>query len=106
MPEATELALHLARKAGGIARSPFWEQVLDVPTTAHILGGCCMGDSAETGVIDRNHRVFGYEGLFVIDGSAISANVGVNPSLTICALAERAMSTIAAKATSSVPEIS
>jgi cholesterol oxidase len=56
-----------------------------------------MGDSAETGVIDSSHRVFGYDGLYVIDGSAISANVGVNPSLTICALAERAMSLIPAK---------
>ena len=70
------------------------EPILDIPTTAHILGGCCMGDSAATGVIDAQHRVFGYEGLYVIDGSTISANVGVNPSLTICALAERAMSLI------------
>src|SRR5690606_27153779 len=73
MPEATELALRIAEKAGGIARSLFYEQILDMPTTAHILGGCCMGDSAETGVIDHQHRVFGYEGLYVIDGSAVSA---------------------------------
>ena len=53
-----------------------------------------MGDSADSGVIDHQHRVFGYDGLYVIDGSAVSANVGVNPSLTICALAERAMSFI------------
>lgn len=97
MPEATELALRIAEKAGGIARSLFYEQILDMPTTAHILGGCCMGDSAETGVIDHQHRVFGYEGLYVIDGSAVSANIGVNPSLTICALAERAMSFIPQK---------
>ncbi|MEM6731986.1 MAG: GMC family oxidoreductase, partial [Myxococcota bacterium] len=70
------------------------ETLLDIPTTAHILGGACMGDSAETGVIDHEHRVFGYPGLYVIDGSAISANPGVNPSLTITALAERAMSRI------------
>jgi cholesterol oxidase len=56
-----------------------------------------MGESAEEGVIDRDHRVFGYEGLFVIDGSAVSANPGVNPSLTITALAERAMSRIDAR---------
>ena len=56
-----------------------------------------MGDSPATGVIDARHRVFGYEGLYVIDGSAISANVGVNPSLTICALAERAISLIPEK---------
>ena len=57
-----------------------------------------MGDSAATGVIDRDHKVFGYENLFVIDGSAISANPGVNPSLTITAMAERAMSRIGARA--------
>jgi cholesterol oxidase len=56
-----------------------------------------MGDSAVTGAIDHRHRLFGYEGLYVIDGSAISANIGVNPSLTITALAERAMSFIPAK---------
>jgi cholesterol oxidase len=98
MPEATALALRIAQKVGGIARSTFYEQVFNVPTTAHILGGCCMGDTPQTGVIDDQHRVFGYDGMFVIDGSAISANVGVNPSLTICALAERAMSLIPKKA--------
>jgi cholesterol oxidase len=97
MPEATDLALQIAQKSGGIARSTFYEQIFNIPTTAHILGGCCMGDSAATGVIDGAHRVFGYDGLYVIDGSAISANVGVNPSLTICALAERAISLIPAK---------
>jgi cholesterol oxidase len=69
-----------------------------VPTTAHILGGCCMGDSEKTGVIDAKHRVFNYDGLYVVDGSTISANPGVNPSLSITALAERAMSFIPAKA--------
>jgi len=97
MPEATELALRIASKSGGIARSTFYEQIFNVPTTAHILGGCCMGDSPDSGVIDHQHRVFGYQGLYIIDGSAISANVGVNPSLTICALAERAMTFIPAK---------
>jgi len=97
MPEATELAHWIAKKSGGIARSLFYEQIFDMPTTAHILGGCCMGDTADGGVIDHRHRVFGYEGLYVIDGSAVSANVGVNPSLTICALAERAMGFIPVK---------
>jgi len=68
-----------------------------VPSTAHILGGACMGATVEEGVIDAEHRVHGYPGLFVIDGSAISANPGVNPSLTITALAERAMSHIPAR---------
>ena len=60
--------------------------------TAHFLGGCAIGDSPETGVIDPYHRVFGHPGLHVTDGAAISANLGVNPSLTITAQAERAMS--------------
>jgi cholesterol oxidase len=94
MSEATDLALMVAKRLGGLARSSMLEQILNVPTTAHILGGCCMGDGPETGVIDHRHRAFGYDGLYVIDGSAISANVGVNPSLTICALAERAMTFI------------
>ena len=62
------------------------------PLTAHFLGGCAIGDSPETGVIDPYQRVYGYPGLHVVDGSAISANLGVNPSLTITAQAERAMS--------------
>jgi cholesterol oxidase len=99
IPEATELAIAIAKKAGGTAMSPYYEPILDIPTTAHLLGGCCMGDSENTGVIDEHHRVFGYEGLYVIDGSAISANPGVNPSLSIVALAERAMTFIPAKAT-------
>jgi cholesterol oxidase len=97
IPEATALALEIAQKSGGIAMSAFYEPLFDIPTTAHILGGSCMGDSAETGVIDARHRVFGYEGLYVIDGSTISANPGVNPSLTITALAERAMTFIPEK---------
>ena len=60
--------------------------------TAHFLGGCTIGDSPETGVIDPYHRMYGHPGLHVVDGSAISANLGVNPSLTITAQAERAMS--------------
>jgi cholesterol oxidase len=66
--------------------------VFDIPMTAHILGGATIGASAETGVVDAYHRVFGYPGLHVVDGSAVPANLGVNPSLTITALAERAMS--------------
>ncbi len=65
--------------------------VFDVPMTAHILGGCPIGDSPDTGVIDAYHRMYGYDGLHVVDGSAVSANLGVNPSLTITAQAERAM---------------
>lgn len=94
MPEAAELAQRVAGKIGGFPQGLVSELLLGTPTTAHVLGGCVMGDSAEEGVIDACHRVFGYEGVYVIDGSAISANPGVNPSLTIAALAERAMSLI------------
>jgi cholesterol oxidase len=97
IPEASELARRVAEKLDGYAMTMFTETLMGIPTTAHILGGCCMGESAQTGVIDSQHRLFGYEGLYVIDGSAISANPGVNPSLTITALAERAMTFIPAK---------
>ncbi len=96
IPEATDLAERVGEKIDGMSFSMATETLFNIPTTAHILGGCCMGKDAEEGVIDHRHRVFGYEGLFVIDGSAISANPGVNPSLTITALAERAMSMIPA----------
>lgn len=94
IPEATDIAERFAEKTGGMTASLITETVFGVPSTAHILGGACMGQSAEDGVIDVRHRVFGYDGLYVIDGSAVSANPGVNPSLTITALAERAMSHI------------
>jgi cholesterol oxidase len=97
LPEATALAGRIAEQIDGMPVSLINETVLDVPTTAHVLGGCCMGTSAADGVIDHRHRVFGYDGLYVIDGSAISANPGVNPSLTITALAERAMSFVPEK---------
>jgi cholesterol oxidase len=101
IPEATDLARRVAEKLQGLPVSLFTETALGIPTTAHILGGCCMGASAEEGVIDRDHRVFGYDGLYVVDGSAVSANPGVNPSLTITALAERAMSKVAARSRAS-----
>ena len=94
MEDATELAERFAAKVDGEVASMFSETLLGSPSTAHILGGACMGDSAANGVIDHRHQVFGYDGLYVIDGSAVSANPGVNPSLTITALAERAMSLI------------
>ena len=97
MEEATDIARRFAEKVGGVAMSLLTETVLGVPSTAHILGGCCMGEDAEHGVIDAQHRVFGYDGLYVIDGSAMSANPGVNPALTITAMAERAMSKIGAR---------
>jgi cholesterol oxidase len=95
MPEATRIAESVAERLGGVPVGLVSELVLGVPTTAHILGGAPMGATPEDGAIDANHRLFGYEGLYVLDGSAVSANPGVNPSLTITALAERAMAKVA-----------
>ena len=100
IPEATDLARRAEEKIDGFAESMLTETLLGTPTTADILGGACMGATAQEGVIDAQHRVFGYDGLYVVDGSAISANPGVNPSLTITALAERAMSLIPAQRSS------
>jgi cholesterol oxidase len=97
MPEATELLERFSEKVGGVPMSLVPETLFGVPSTAHILGGACMGATADDGVIDARHRVHGHPGLYVIDGAAVSANPGVNPSLTITAMAERAMSFIAAK---------
>ena len=69
-----------------------WGDLMNIPMTAHFIGGCAIGDSPQTGVIDPYHRLYGYPGLHVVDGSALSANLGVNPSLSITAQAERAMS--------------
>ena len=90
--EANEAARHFARHAGGVPYNSIQESVANLSVTAHIMGGCRMGHSASTGVIDTNHELFGYPGIYVVDGSALSANVGVNPALTITAIAERAMS--------------
>lgn len=98
MEEATDLANRFAEKVGGVAMNMVTETLLGVPSTAHILGGACMGRDRDEGVIDSDHQVHGYAGLYVIDGAAVSANPGVNPSLTITALAERAMTRIPARA--------
>jgi cholesterol oxidase len=97
IPVANEAAEWLAKRTGGIAQSSFTEAMMNIPTTAHILGGAVIGHSPEDGVVDANQRVFGYENLLVCDGAAVPANVGVNPSLTITALAEHAISTIPPK---------
>jgi cholesterol oxidase len=94
IPVANEAAEWLAERTGGIAQSSINEALMNVPTTAHILGGAVIGHSPEDGVVDNRQRVFGYENLLVCDGAAVPANVGVNPSLTITALAEHAMSQI------------
>jgi len=73
------------------------ETLFGIPTTAHILGGACMGSGPENGVIDRDNRVFNYKNMLVCDGSMISANPGVNPSLSITAITEYAMAKIGKK---------
>jgi choline dehydrogenase-like flavoprotein len=83
-----------AEKINGIPQSTVNEVLLETPSTAHILGGCGIGADETQGVIDTRHEVFNYPGLFVADGSVIPANLGVNPSLTITAMAERAMSLV------------
>jgi cholesterol oxidase len=89
LPAANAAYRRMAAHLGGFAASSLGE-VADVPMTAHFLGGCTIGSSPTSGVVDPYHRVFGYPGLHVVDGSTISANLGVNPSLTITAQAERA----------------
>jgi cholesterol oxidase len=92
IPIANQAAEWFAKRTGGIAQSSTTEALFNIPTTAHILGGAVIAPDPSSGVIDARQRVYGYENLLVCDGSAIPANVGVNPSLTITALAEHAMS--------------
>ncbi|MFF4381912.1 GMC oxidoreductase [Kitasatospora sp. NPDC001547] len=91
IPAAEKGAQALADEINGFPGSTVGE-IFDIPMTAHFLGGCPIGDAPETGVVDPYHRLYGYPGISVVDGSAVSANLGVNPSLTITAQAERAMS--------------
>ncbi len=96
IPVANEAAEWLAERTGGIAQSSVNEALMNVPTTAHILGGAVIGHGPEDGVVNAGQKVFGYENLLVCDGAAVPANVGVNPSLTIAALAEHAIDQIPA----------
>ncbi|HSY14647.1 MAG TPA: GMC family oxidoreductase [Jatrophihabitantaceae bacterium] len=91
IPVANQAARQLADNIGGEAGGT-WGDLFNIPMTAHFIGGCAIGDSAATGVVDPYHRMYGYGGLHVVDGSTLSANLGVNPSLSITAQAERAMS--------------
>ena len=97
MPGAADLSRRMAARLGGVVGCLLPETLFSRPTTAHILGGCAMGADADSGVIDADHRIFACPQHLVIDGSAVSANPGVNPSLTITALAERAMSKVPPK---------
>lgn len=90
IPEGAEAARMLAEQIGGLAGTNLGE-LLGMPLTAHFLGGCPIAADPDHGVIDPYHRLYGHPGISVVDGSAVSANLGVNPSLTITAQAERAM---------------
>jgi cholesterol oxidase len=90
IPAANEVMRRAASRISGFPLNSIGEMV-NIPMTAHFLGGCTVGDSPESGVIDPYHRAYGHPGLHIVDGSAISANLGVNPALTITAQAERAM---------------
>jgi cholesterol oxidase len=94
IPEASEFALKAARRLGGMAGSLITEVLFNIPATAHCMGGAGMGRSAADGVVDVQSRVFAYKNMLVCDGSTLSSNLGVNPSLTITAISEHAMSFI------------
>jgi cholesterol oxidase len=96
IPAGNWAAQRIAEKIGGIPQSSIFEALANIPTTAHILGGAPIGADDTTGVIDARHQVFGYRNLLVCDGAAVPANIGVNPALTITAMAERAMSFVPA----------
>ena len=90
IPVANLAARQLADNVDGLPGGT-WGDLMNIPMTAHFIGGCAIGDSPATGVIDPYHRLYGHPGLHVVDGSTLSANLGVNPSLSITAQAERAM---------------
>jgi cholesterol oxidase len=94
IPESVQLIKEYSEAVNGVSTSFAVETIAGIPSTAHILGGAVMGSNASEGVIDKNNKVFGYENLYIIDGSMISANPGVNPSLSITAIAEHAMEQI------------
>lgn len=100
IPAANAFAVKAARATGGVAQTTLTEILLNVPMTAHCMGGAAMGRTADEGVCDARNRVFGYRNMYIVDGSMLAANLGVNPSLTITALAERAMALIPAAGSS------
>jgi len=106
IPIGQEVMERYAKKVHGIPQNILLEVVFNRPTTAHILGGCPMSDSPETGVLDENFKVHGYPGFYIVDGSVVQGNIGVNPSLTITALAEYAMNHIPCRNGSPVTELS
>jgi cholesterol oxidase len=97
IPVGQEIMQRYAKKVDGVAQNILLEVLFNRPTTAHILGGCPMSETAESGVVDKNLKVHGYPNMFITDGSVIQGNIGVNPSLTITAVAEYAMNLIPKK---------
>jgi cholesterol oxidase len=106
IPVGQEVMERYAGKVTGVPQNILLEVFFNRPTTAHILGGCPMSDSGETGVVDKNLKVHGYPYFYITDGSVIQGNIGVNPSLTITAMAEYCMSHIPSKEGVDVTEIS
>jgi cholesterol oxidase len=103
-PLANDAAERLAEKMDGDPSSGLGEVLFSTTSTAHILGGCPMGADSSQGVIDKLGRVYGYDNLYVVDGSIVPVNLSVNPSLTICALAEWVMSHVPANDRQAVHE--
>jgi len=101
LPIAHQIARRFATHSNGVPLASVHESLLNIPATAHILGGCPFGRDASEGVISLDCEIFNYPGIYVVDGSIVPANPGVNPSLTITALAEYAMSRIPAKESAS-----
>jgi cholesterol oxidase len=106
IPIGQEVMERYAKKVGGIPQNILLEVVFNRPTTAHILGGCPMSDSPDNGVVDKNLSVHGYPDFYITDGSIVQGNIGVNPSLTITAMAEYAMNNIQYKNGSPLTDMS
>jgi len=106
IPIGQEVMERYAKKVAGIPQNILLEVFFDRPTTAHILGGCPMSESIESGVVDKNLQVHGYPNFYITDGSVIQGNIGVNPSLTITAMAEYCMNKISVKEGAAVSDIS
>jgi cholesterol oxidase len=94
IPVGQEALYRYAKKVNGVPHNAFSEVVFGLSSTAHILGGCPMGKTAAEGVVDEAFRVHGYTDFYILDGSIMPCNLGVNPSLTITALSEYAMDQI------------
>ena len=102
IPAGQDVLYRYAKKVNGVPQNAFSEILFSLASTAHILGGCPMGKSKEQGVVDENFKVHGYDNFYILDGSIMPCNLGVNPSLTITALSEYAMDNIPAKKKSQV----